>query len=288
MGYQIPALAAVTAGPWRLSFGGHSRLENPSSLPGWQYANDIAVTRNLLVGLNTFLSTGMLQKDDHVAAQIKWTASGTGLQGAGPCSALNTEDVTLNVVIPGECSGGELELESTIFLASSSSHRNLLQAYRPGSVLWSDKHSIMLEGEAFRFPTEALSFELIASARPESAWLLDARADDLDSPALASVRLLLNIDSPVYQRLQLQAGSAEAERTKQFIAYDIARQLVALALNAQDLRDEDYPRGSIGQILRARLKNYFGTEAADIEALRSRWKDSPGELESILQSNFAL
>jgi hypothetical protein len=164
--------------------------------------------------------------------------------------------------------------------------RHPLAATRSGSILWSDEFQTVLEGSASRFPTEALSFKDYGQEPRDCAWRLDIDTSDIEAPALSAVRIVFNTDHPAYRRLAGAQGDVEAVLTRQFLAYDVARQLVTAALAQPEFKAVDYERGSIGNILRARLATYFGQEGDDVEPLRQRWTSAPSEIDAELQPFF--
>jgi hypothetical protein len=120
------------------------------------------------------------------------------------------------------------------------------------------------------------------------AWRLKIDTSDLDASALSCVRIILNTDNAVYQRLTADPGGPESNLTQRFLSYDVARQLVAAALAQEELATVEYDRGSLGNVLRARLRDYFGDEGNAVEPLRARWAMSPSDLDAELQRFFQL
>jgi len=288
LGYLTPQQGAVQCGDWIIRPKGQELLANPNQIENWQYATDLYVERPVSVGETLLRHSAALSDRDQIRGAVSWKASATGLQGASSLTILREGPNTLVVPIPGDLLGGTLTLRTVVSVAALDTGRSPLAAHRTGSVLWSDELTVILEGDVSRFPTEALSFRVNGLGSDGMAWRLHVDATDLEAPALSAVRVILNTDHAVYRRLTESAESPEADITRQFLAYDVARQMVEAALTNDELRPIDYGRGSIGATLRARLNDYFGLEGADVEPLRGRWRTSPSEIDAELQAFFGL
>jgi len=288
-GYVTPPPNCVQPSDWLVVPSGCEPLGNPLIIQHWQYAMNIVVERTLSVRLADLRSGARLRQNDTIWVIISWTSTATGLQGASPRRALVDGANELQVEIPGVEIGGTLKLRTVVAAAvGESKGRDPLAAHRPGSTLWADSHETLLEGDSSRFPTEALGFEANGVGSRNTAWRVNVNTSDLDAPALSAIQVVLNTEHPVYRRLTENAEGADALVTRQFLAYDVARQLVAAALVQEDLVATEYERGSIGAILRARLRDYFGHEGDEVTPLRQRWASSPADIDAELQSAFAL
>jgi hypothetical protein len=289
LGYLTPSRNCFELSELRVIADGHEPLANPDTIPHWHYATDLVVERNIAADVDAIRRAARLDPGDQVLGVLVWTSTSTGLQGSSPPVVLGPGPNELRVSIPGREIGGTLKLRTVVSAGvSSADGRDPLAAHRPGSTLWSDEFNVILEGDSSRFPTEALSFSATGVGSPICAWRLDIDTSDLYAPALSAVRVVLNTDHPAYERLAGPSGNPEADVTRQFLAYDIARQIVVTALAREDLTATDYDRGSIGDVLRARLRDYFGQEGDDVQPLRQRWASSPSEIDAELQAFFPL
>lgn len=289
-GYLLPSPGCFNTSEWRVTPSGREPLADPERIDGWDYATDLLIERTLSVDLESVRTEAGLHSRDQLRCVIQWTSpaeTSTGLQGSSPVKILTEGRQDISCLITGFEIGGVLQLRTTVSLAiGSSDARNPLAARRSGSILWSDEHHLILEGEATRFPTELLSFSANGLGPTGCAWRVMVETADLDAPALSAVRVLINSDHPAYERLTEKPDSAEAALTREFLQYDVARQLVLAALAEDELKAVDYEQGSIGAILRARLMTYFSAEGRDIAPLRQRWRLDPGEIDAELQPFF--
>ena len=274
---------------WRVTPNGMDTLTDPSSVPSWQYTTDLLVERMITCDPQQLKVQSGLASVDELRAILTWASTSTGLQGASKAVSLQAGGNSLSVGIPGVEAGGTLRLRLVVAAGlAACGQREKLAAYRSGAILHSDEWIVHLEGEASRFPTEALSFSATGLGDSSVAWRLTVATTDLDASALSAVRLVLNTDNEVHQRLIDRPDSDEAEVTRRFMSYDIARQLVVAALAQDELMPIDYESSSIGHVLRSRLRGYFGDEGDAIEPLRARWLAEPSEIDAELQRYFQL
>ena len=286
-GYLLPQEGCIESGEWLIESPDHPTLTvTQGAIPLWHYDVSLLVVHGVHVKLDELRTGCRLDSNDELRVVLTWQSSSTRLQGSSDPTLVEDGGNVLDLHIPGEESGGELTLRTEISVRPSMTRdADPLLPRRPGSLLWSDSHRLLLEGDAYRFPTEAVNFETVGLARPKSAWLVEVDTTDLDAPALDRIRLILNTEHDVYSRLQ-EPDTPGAALTRQFLAYDVARQLVAAALECDELTDDDYERASVGHVLRQRLQNYFGD--VDLLRLHRLWRQNPRLVEAQLQARFPL
>ena len=157
----------------------------------------------------------------------------------------------------------------------------------PGSVLWSDRQRVLLEGDNALFPIATADFHDLPY--PTGAgWYLHVD-EDLEGAALGSILLLVNERHEVVLRAVEAAGSpTEADRrVLSTLRTDVLRSLVERALTDEDLTEEtDYPVGSLGALLTTVVRNAF--PAFSLEALRRERQTSPALFSSRLQETSRL
>ncbi len=277
VGYLTAQPTSVGASEWLVTPTGLEPLANPTHIPNWQYSTDLSINRTLTVDTDELRQATRLESADEIRCLITWTSSATGLQGASEPRTVDAGANHVCATVPGTETGGFLLVQTTIStVPGPTASRSPLAAHRSGSTLWSDEIRIELEGDISRFPTEALSFDATGLGGPQEA------------SALSCVRILLNTDNEVYRRLTETPYSPEAQVTQRFLAYEVARQLVVAALAQGELSTVDYESGSLGNVLRARLRDYFAEEGDAIEPLRSRWTMFPSDIDAELQRYFQL
>jgi hypothetical protein len=286
-GYLEPSPKCFSASEWLVTPSGWEPISDPVEIAHWDYATDLLIERTLSVDIDALRTQALLDSGDELRCVIQWTSTSTDLQGSSVPTILTGGSNELRCSVPGIEVGGILKLRTTVAVGiGDNDDRNPLAARRSGSILWLDDFQLFLEGDASRFPTEALSFKANGLGPQGCAWRIMVKTSDLYAPALSAVRVILNKDHPAYDRLADTTDSAAARLTEQYLLYDVARQLVIAALLEDEFQSEDYERGSIGAVLRGRLMTYFGHEGGEVEPLRQRWRLSPADIDAELQPYF--
>lgn len=274
---------------WSVTPAGQEPLSNPVAVAAWQYTTDLLVERLITCDSRVLREQAGLASSDELRAVVTWTSTSTGLQGSSGVVSLKNGVNEVSVTIPGVETGGSLKLRTVIAAGvKADAQRQDLAASRSGAVLYTDDWIVHLEGDASRFPTEALSFSATGLGDPGTAWRLIVDTSDLDASALAAIRLIVNTDTEAHHRLTNLADTEQAEITRRFMSYDVARQLVLAGLAQEELTSIEYEPGSVGSVLRSRLKGYFGAEGDAVEPLRARWLLAPADIDAELQRHFNL
>jgi hypothetical protein len=235
--------AAVIWDAWWLEIAGE-RVPLPKYAPGWDYASHLVVGLTATIDEETaLLSTGL----DHLEE--------LAIVLVADCKASQRRFITTEVLMTGinsvelrrEIPPGEvadsLSLSAALVLA-----RDLEpvpdRAHRAGSRLGSSSsYTLILEGEASRFPTETVSF---AAAGYEAApWTIASSAESLEDSLMGSVRLLINEDHPWGQRLLEDADTPELSKQLQA---DVFRGLVTLCAELSDEVVVDLEEDSLGGV----------------------------------------
>src|SRR5207244_358288 len=102
-----------------------------------------------------------------------------------------------------------LYLHTSIVLSAGSEATEAFVAHLPGSILWSDRHEIRLQGDAPLFPISVIDFER-AGFPARAGWHLEIAAD-LAAPLHASLRLYLNSAHSVVVAAFANAGNPRPE-----------------------------------------------------------------------------
>jgi hypothetical protein len=279
---------SVAAGPWSLADGG----ELDDRVDHWDPFLVLHLERQVTVEVERLrTSTGGLDPDA-VAVAALWRSSRTRLKGQGmsvPLGAGEGEStITLAMDVPGTEVGGNLELQTLLMLTEEAPHRGPIAAHRAGSVLWSDRWVLSLEGDAARFPMTVVDFAALNSINADAPWSLEWYPHDLDQPVLGEMRLLVNTRNPIAVEAVGDALAPESAAVASAIRFDVARALVHGAL-----RNEEFVKGprefepeTIGRMLSDLLDRYWpGVEPA---VLAARLVAAPHRLESELQAASGL
>jgi hypothetical protein len=282
--FMRPPGDVVVAGPWsRAAADGTEEL--PRELPDWDYDTVLSIRRPVQIdGLRARRLSG-LADDAEIDLTVRWAASSSALRGRAWRAAVPSRDgVELNVEfdLDGDELGGVLELATILTLRRSTPAASPAAARRPGSVLWSDRYSIMLQGDAVLFPLAIADFHELPYPT-KAGWYLEV-GEDLEAAALGSVLLLANERKEVVVAALVAAGApTDADRrVLSTLRTDVLRALVERALTHEDFTEEvEYPTGSLGALLTAVLRTTF--PALSLEALRRERSSEPALFTSRVQ-----
>lgn len=215
-----------------------------------------------------------------------WTASGSGLKAAGSRITLpksGTTQVDLGAVLPGSQLGGLLVLETTLALAEYCDTGALASPRRAGSVLWTDRSSTRLQGDAQQFPISVVDFA--KTEFPDDAgWHVEI-GGDLDTATMGALILLVNERKKVLVGAMRNAARPRpADRIVLSTVYaDVTRTLVEHALRDRDFDlDTTYPDDSMGVTLQVLVDRLF--PGRSIDHLRRRYEQAPAAFATELQS----
>jgi hypothetical protein len=288
VGYRLPALDRVQAGPWLCLMGVASdELSNPAELEEWDYFTDVIVRRELVVDLDGIRSDCGLDDAANIGLALSWHSSRTNLRGYGSVVDADVGSNFLSLSLKGEQLGGRLTLGCRLVVLHDQLPKPATPS-RAGSILWSDEHRVTLEGSGSRFPVVQLDFGTagVGGGRV-GAWALHCDSDDLDASALGSLRLLVNTAHPRVRLTLDQPDSAEASLIGNMMQFDIYRQLVVYALNHQELEDTfSYEEGTLGAALMLLIRRIYPDRS--LEELRGVFRTVPGDFEAELQGRVGL
>lgn len=279
-----PPADIVAAGPWsRAAADGTEEL--PRELPDWDYDTVLSPRRPVQVdGLRARRLSG-LAEDAELDLSVRWSSSSSALRGRAwraPVPARDGVELNVEFELDGDELGGVLELETVLSLRRSTPGASPAAARRPGSVLWSDRFSILLQGDAVLFPLAIADFHDLPYPT-KASWYLEV-GEDLEAAALGSILLLANERRKIVVDALAAAGSpTDADRrVLSTLRTDVQRALIERALTHEDFSDDiEYPTGSLGALLAAVLRTTF--PAFSLEALRRERLSEPALFTSRVQ-----
>ncbi|GAA1840602.1 hypothetical protein GCM10009772_17830 [Pseudonocardia alni subsp. carboxydivorans] len=268
--YRRPPADVVAGGPW-LRASADSLDELPAEIPDWDYGTVLRLRRPMRVdGLRARLECG-LPRDSRIMLTVVWSAANSSLRGRawqGPVPDEPDVTVEIDFDLPGDELGGRLDLETTLTLrAGGTSPASPAAPSRPGSVLWQDIRSVMLQGDAVLFPLSIVDFEHLPYPTG-AAWHLEL-GHDLESQALGSILLLANKRRPVVTAaLENAADPTDADKlVLSAIRSEVVRSLIERALVDDEFDlDLGYAAGSVGALLASVVRNTFPGKS--LESLR--------------------
>jgi hypothetical protein len=274
--YRRPPGDVVTGGPW-LRVGGDSLVELPPELPEWDYGTVLHLRRPMRVdGLRARETCG-LAPESAVTLTVVWAAANSALRGAawqGELPAVDGAELEIDFELAGDELGGRLDLETSLVLRAAAPGSSASAPNRPGSVLWREVHSVMLQGDAVLFPLAIVDFEQVRYPSG-AAWHLEL-SEDLDSQALGSILLLANKRRPIVtSALENAATPSDADRlVLSTVQSEVIRSLVERAVVNEDFDpDNDYATGTVGALLASVLRATFPDR--DLDALRREREHDP-------------
>ncbi|WP_427167074.1 hypothetical protein ACQF4J_28040 [Streptomyces sp. C1-1] len=283
--YRVPSEDVVTAEAWRLVTA-DGDIDLPEALPDWDYQMDLNLRRVVRVDLDRARAQAGLPTDTALVLAAVWTATGSNL--SGPARHVRLTDrgartVELEFRLPGADLGGLLMLDTALVLAERQNDVRPSSPRRAGSVLWSDRKFLRLQGDAPQFPMAVIDFAL-TSFPDHAAWHLQI-SGSLEGATMGSLLLLVNEKNTVTTTAFENAGKPRpVDRIVLSAVYaDAARVMIEHALTHDDFaEDSDFPVGSLGATMQSLFDQLFPGQS--ITDIRLRQRQSPALFASDLQA----
>ncbi len=272
--------------PWQL----HTP-EGPTGLtedvPAWDYLASLALSAVLEVDADAVSEGCHLGENSRLRVVVTAASSATKMRGPVAVLDVPAGPMAIDVRMLGHELGGRLALD-TLLVAAAVERTDALSPRASGSILWRHRKTTWLEGESARFPTELADLGAAPYFTPGALWYVDVRADDLDTAALGSVRLVLNEGHPAVERLLAGDASAETNATISTLRWDVARQLILNALDSDEFveRDGSFEDETLGAMLAGVLTLHWPGES--LRALRQLRITEPARFERELQDRAGL
>lgn len=283
--YRAPTEDVVAPGSWRLVVE-DGEVALPEALPDWDYQMDVHVRRSLRVDLDRVRQQTGLPPHAALMLSVVWTATGSNLSGPAKhvrLSEAGTKAVEVEVRLRGADLGGLLLLDTALVLAERINDARPSSPRRAGSVLWSDREVLRLQGDAPQFPMAVIDFGR-TSFPEDAAWHLQI-SGGLESATMGALLLLVNEQNTVTATAFQNAGKPRpVDRIVLSAVYaDAARVMVEHALAQEGFaEDADFPDGSLGATLLSLFDQLFPGQSITDISLRRR--QSPALFSSDLQA----
>ncbi|MFJ9976464.1 hypothetical protein [Streptomyces cyaneofuscatus] len=258
----------------------------PDALPDWDYRMDLHLRRLVRVDLDRARKESGLTTDAPLLLSAVWTATGSGLSGPAQHLRLPHEGVvpvTIDCELRGTDLGGLLLLDTAVVLAERRPDARPSSPRRAGSILWSDRRALRLQGDAPQFPMAVIDFGL-TSFPDDAAWHLQI-SGSLESATMGALLLLINERNTITATAFENAGKPrQIDRLVLSAVYaDAARLMVEHALIHEDFSEEsDYPDDSLGATMLSLFDRIFPDQP--ITDIRLRQRQSPSLFASDLQA----
>jgi hypothetical protein len=282
---------------WRL-VGGRA-LQDEALIPEWDQSLTLVMTRILEVDMRFLAGSGTLMPGAQLALIPSWWSEGTGLRGRGESHVVTIgthgsrlHRFELNLSIPGRELSGRLQMRSSLVLMEPTSEmmKSRIAPHRPGSILWDDSTTIILQGQAARFPISIVDFAGSALGPENACWCFDWSPADVMLPAMATMRLYLNSRHPFFHSAAVTQEPSPAQiAARSTLKYCVAEEMIRLALDhAEELEGcaEDFSPASSGRVLTDLLHRVF--PGASPIACRERRTKEPGMFQADIQARMAL
>lgn len=264
-------------GWWRLVESGREPIEGP--LSGWDYAAHEVLGISVEIEEDEFIrSTGVNAASDAKVVAIADCASvQQRFRGVAPLSGSVTD---VEIAIPAGEAAMELRLSAHIVLGEALHEAPPRVARVAGARLASSpSHTVRLEGDASRFPTEVIPFsELGFDSAP---WTVMTTYTDLDDSFMGGVRLLVNMENPLGR---MAARSEAPPFVAALMRLEVTRLLIAGA--ADDVLRErriQYAEGSVGEVLEALCKLYL---QRGVQQAAQMYREEPSRFERLLHDRL--
>ncbi|CAM5270347.1 hypothetical protein SALBM217S_01036 [Streptomyces griseoloalbus] len=233
----------------------------PEAMPDWDYQMDLSLRRTVRVDLERARRQSGLPDDTPLVLSAVWTATGSNLSGPAqqiPMPAYADGIAEFDFRLRGADLGGLLLLDTALLLAERRVDARPSTPRRAGSVLWSDRQTLRLQGDAPQFPMAVIDFAR-TSFPDDAAWHLQI-SGGLDSATMGSLLLLVNErNSTTANAFQKASKPGPVDRIVLSAVYaDAARIMVEHALTQDDFtEDTDFPEGSLGATLLNLVEQLF-------------------------------
>ncbi|MGW4301867.1 hypothetical protein ACWEHT_19135 [Streptomyces sp. NPDC004646] len=275
----------MAAEPWRLVVE-DGEVPLPDALPDWDYQMDLRVRRDVRIDVDQVRRQSGLPADAPLLLSTVWTATGSNLSGPGRhvrVAESGTDTVRFDVLLHGADLGGLLGLDTALVLAERRNDARGSSPRRAGSVLWSDRTELRLQGDAPQFPMAVIDFAR-TSFPDDAAWHLQI-SGGMEHATMGALLLLVNERNQVTATaFQNAARPRPVDRIVLSAVYaDAARTMLEHALAQDDFtEDADFPDGSLGATLLSLFDQLFPEQS--INDVRLRRRQSPALFASDLQA----
>ena len=270
---------------WNVSANGESHGA-AQAVRGWDYETELSL--QALLPSSTAAIVGEqcgLDCDASLVAFLRWGSTHVGLaSGSSEPVRIDDTELLLETVPDSSQLGGKLFATAVIAMGTDTPNGDDAAPDTVGQILWeSDRHVVVLEGDADRFPVVGFDFSEDPLVDNRAAWALQWSEGDYTGSASQAIQLQINNTHGVYPLLKEVLAAGREHPLVATLYWDVALQMVEHALDDDDFdRLENWPEGSIGQVLSAQIRTYFSFNA-ELDSLRRMRASRPKEFHSTVQ-----
>lgn len=264
--YRTVGEGDIAWGGWWLERDG-IREPLPDLLPGWDYASADSVGLTAEIdGGRVLAATGHDSLEQlEVVVIVDCPSMLRRFVARRRLASVPQERVELAVELPPGAVAQKLNVSAYLLLAADADPKPRTATRRGSRLAAGPARTVLLEGDASRFPTEAVSF---SELRYEDApWTISAVFDGLTDSFMGSVRLLINEDHELGRAVLAQPVDPQLEAR---LKLEVLRSLIAL-MSAQGLGDEtEFPPDSVGEVVDSMSRLFLNRSVSDAVQMYER------------------
>lgn len=284
--FQRVTEESVEAEPWQL-LAEEEYADLPAAIEHWDYDTRLDLRRTISFDLIHVLAEARLREDSQLALVVLCTTGKGSVRRVVWKEEVERRSapIEIRLQISGHELQGDLQLETLLTLISPGRRPLALGASLPGSRLWGDTFSAILEGQQGRLPIAVVDLQLANSLYGLAPWYVDWSGASLEASFLGRVQLLLNTRRPdIMDRLDsgdpTLTGLAAADVAKQILRSLISDPVCEFAGDP-----ESYPPDSLGSVAAEWFQACFPEHT--VEEIRSMIMVDASAFEAAIQSAFA-
>ena len=235
----------VDWGGWWLDRNG-VREPLPDLLPGWDYASaDVVGITIEIQSASVLASTGLDSVDSvEVVAVADCPSMLRRFVTRKRLSDVEVQQVEISIELPPGEVAQKVELSAFLLLAADREASGRTATQVGSRICVGPSRTVLLEGDASRFPTEVVSF---AALHLENApWTLSTLFDDVRDSFMGSVRLMVNEDHALGRAVLANPVEPHLEAR---LKMEILRSLVSVVSTEDISIEDDFPQDSVGDVV---------------------------------------
>lgn len=293
--YLQPKKGSVNCSLWRQANGGH--IGDGDTIAEWDQNMILVLARSIEVDFQA-MRQARISSGAKVMLIPTWWSDGTGLRGRGEPqeividAASNRYTYEVGIAVRGVDLARNIQLRTALVLIEPTDEmlEQPLAAHRPGSVLWEDSIRIRLEGVSPRFPISVVDFNENQIGPANACWIFDWSPIDLNLPAMATMRLLVNSSQKIFHAAITSSKPSPSQvAIRSALKHAVALEMIYHALEHADelehLRHDLMP-DSAGQVLLDLVQRIY--PGVSLTACADRRRQFPGEFSAEAQAKLAV